>query len=111
MRSGVIRTSVRSRRACRMISWPAANGIRCVKPSRATLSPSCTSSATASSRRRRSATFVAPVRLDGTHPTVGLVHHPQHVLEVKQVILHRALGARRVALLDRGEQRLVLLLD
>ena len=31
--SGVIRTRVRSRRPCRMISCPAATGIRCVKPS------------------------------------------------------------------------------
>src|SRR6266508_121882 len=48
MRSGVIRTRVRSRRRWRMISWPAANGIRWVKPSSATVSPSWTSSATAS---------------------------------------------------------------
>src|ERR687891_1561871 len=35
MTSGVIRTTVRSRRPWRMISWPAANGIRWVKPSSA----------------------------------------------------------------------------
>src|SRR3954470_15773789 len=50
MTSGVIRTTVRSRRPWRMISWPAANGIRCVKPSSATVSPSCTCSAMASAR-------------------------------------------------------------
>ena len=33
--SGVIRTRVKSRRPWRMISWPAANGMRWVKPSRA----------------------------------------------------------------------------
>src|SRR3954467_8837029 len=45
--SGVMRTSVRSRRRCRMTSCPAAMGMRWVKPSSATVSPSCTSSATA----------------------------------------------------------------
>src|SRR3954462_13652688 len=48
--SGVIRTSVRSRLRWRMISCPAATGIRWVKPSRATVSPSWTRSATASAR-------------------------------------------------------------
>src|SRR3954468_8864686 len=43
-----MRTSVRSRRPWRMISWPAANGIRCVNPSRATVIPSRTCSAIAS---------------------------------------------------------------
>src|SRR5438132_665944 len=40
MMSGVIRTSVRSRRSLRISSWPAAKGIRWVNPSRATVSPS-----------------------------------------------------------------------
>src|SRR3954454_3642721 len=48
--SGVIRTSVRSRLRCRMSSCPAATGIRWVKPSRATVSPSLTRSRTASAR-------------------------------------------------------------
>jgi hypothetical protein len=48
MRSGVIRASVRSRFRWRMISWPAANEMRCVKPSIATVSPSRTTAATAS---------------------------------------------------------------
>src|SRR3954454_23275052 len=43
-----MRTSVRSRRPWRMISWPAANGMRCVNPSRATVIPSRTCSAIAS---------------------------------------------------------------
>src|SRR4051794_38488293 len=43
-----MRASVRPRRPCRMISWPAANGMRWVKPSSATVSPSRTSPATAS---------------------------------------------------------------
>ena len=38
-----MRMSVRSRRRWRMISWPAAKQMRCVKPSMATLSPSRTS--------------------------------------------------------------------
>src|ERR1700733_1651277 len=45
MTSGVIRISSSSFRFWRRISCPAANGIRWVNPSRATLSPSRTSSA------------------------------------------------------------------
>src|SRR5438874_2769781 len=37
-----MRMRCRPRRRWRMISWPAANGIRCVKPSSATLAPSRT---------------------------------------------------------------------
>src|SRR6478752_247015 len=48
MTSGVIRASVRLRFFWRMISWPAANEIRWVNPSIATVSPSRTSSRTAS---------------------------------------------------------------
>src|SRR3989304_5341250 len=43
-----MRASVRWRLRCRMISCPAAKQMRCVKPSIATVSPSWTSSATAS---------------------------------------------------------------
>src|ERR671918_3090517 len=43
-----MRTSARSRFPCRMSSCPAACGIRCVNPSSATVSPSCTWAATAS---------------------------------------------------------------
>src|SRR4051794_6696591 len=57
MTSGVSRARVRSRRPWRMISWPAANPMRCVKPSMATVSPSRTRSATAS---RMVATLEAP---------------------------------------------------
>ena len=35
-----MRTRCSSRRPCRISSWPAANGIRCVKPSSATQAPS-----------------------------------------------------------------------
>src|SRR5829696_8026688 len=45
-----MRTSVRSRRRWRMTSCPAAMGMRWVKPSSATVSPSCTRSATAELR-------------------------------------------------------------
>src|SRR5512146_1448730 len=48
MRSGVSRASVRSRLRCRMISCPAAKQMRWVNPSIATVSPSWTSSRTAS---------------------------------------------------------------
>src|SRR3954454_11569363 len=49
-RSGVMRISSSSRRPWRMISCPAAKGMRCVKPSIATASPSWTRSATASAK-------------------------------------------------------------
>src|ERR1051325_6581149 len=48
MTSGVIRARVRLRFRWRMISWPAANEMRWVKPSIATVSPSRTTSRTAS---------------------------------------------------------------
>src|SRR5687768_14792636 len=48
MMSGVMRTSMRSRRPWRITSCPAANGIRCVNPSIATVWPSFTCRATAS---------------------------------------------------------------
>src|SRR5689334_14862272 len=48
-----MRISVRSRLPWRMISCPAAKGIRCVKPSSATVMPSCTVVATASARERK----------------------------------------------------------
>src|SRR5262245_60641938 len=56
-----MRTRVRLRRRCRMISWPAANGMRWVKPSSATVSPSRTCSATASRSWR--------IRANGSDPT------------------------------------------
>ena len=56
MMSGVIRMSVRSRRCCRITSWPAACGIRWVKPSIATVSPSRTVAAIASASVTISAT-------------------------------------------------------
>src|SRR4051794_7998391 len=48
--SGVSRASVRSRLRWRMISCPAATGMRWVKPSSTTVSPSWTRSAMASDR-------------------------------------------------------------
>src|SRR6476646_11838333 len=48
MTSGVSRARVSSRLRWRMISWPAANEMRCVNPSIATVSPSRTRSAMAS---------------------------------------------------------------
>src|SRR3954452_23338563 len=42
--------SVRRRRPWRMISWPAAKGMRWVKPSSATSEPSTTIASTASAR-------------------------------------------------------------
>src|SRR3954466_15344815 len=78
-----MRQSVRSRRPWRMISCPAAKQIRWVKPSIATVSPSRTSSATAS---RIVATLLVIAALAGDlgaglledrHGRVGLVL-PEH---------------------------------
>src|SRR4051794_30535904 len=49
-----MRIKVRSLRPCRRISCAAAKGMRCVKPSSATESPSCTKRATAFSRSNHS---------------------------------------------------------
>src|SRR3954471_1141707 len=68
--SGVIRTSVRSRLRCRMSSCPAATGIRCVKPSRATVSPSWTRSETASA----SEVISACVRMKNNRSDVEQYH-------------------------------------
>src|SRR4029453_10737944 len=81
--SGVMRTSVRSRRPWRMISWPAAWGMRWVNPSRATTSPSCTWAATASWRGVMVATPSAPrvpgwdvgVHVDPDRLRVGVAPH------------------------------------
>src|SRR5579862_8797338 len=50
MMSGDMRTSMRSRRPWRITSCPAANGMRCVKPSIARVWPSFTKRETASAR-------------------------------------------------------------
>src|SRR4051812_10957314 len=47
-----------------MSSWPAACGIRCVKPSSATVSPSCTGSRTASARGTSSANLRGLMRVE-----------------------------------------------
>src|SRR4051812_15765353 len=59
-----MRISVRSRRPWRMISCPAANGIRWVKPSSARVLPSCTYVAIASDRVRNSAIGAAPLQVE-----------------------------------------------
>src|SRR6478752_3841081 len=86
MTSGVSRASVRSRRRWRMISWPAENPIRCVKPSMATVSPSRTRSAIAS---RIEATLpglgrLAGVELDSDHQALAA-----HVLHQRGVALEQ----------------------
>src|SRR5690242_17470127 len=98
-----------------MSSCPAANGIRCVKPSRATVSPSCTSPAIASERGTISATSArtlgvaarrrrrpgplleAPqVRLQLLHPRIERVLAPGDprpgVLDLPLGLLELALG-------------------
>src|SRR5271163_210070 len=60
-----MRISVRLRRRWRISSCPAAKGIRCVNPSSATESPSCTNSAAASRNDTRVAT-ISPRSLPGS---------------------------------------------
>src|SRR5215472_6726143 len=58
-----MRIRCRSRRPWRMISWPAAKGIRCVKPSSARLWPSCTWVAMASASGSSFTTLLLDDRL------------------------------------------------
>src|SRR6478736_8340358 len=76
-----MRIRCRSRLPWRISSWPAANGIRCVKPSSATLAPSATCAAIAS--RSESAC------------TRGLLHHRARLLA--QVLLQVVEGRDRLA--------------
>src|SRR5438093_1390381 len=117
--SGVIRTSVSSRRLCRTISCPAACGIKCVNPSSATMSPSETSSRTASPRVTTSAIAlererVSRPRLHRHPPQLGeLVDHgltaeppPAGVLDAAE--RHLGLVADRLVV-DVHDPRLELL--
>src|SRR5436190_17675539 len=60
-----MRISVRFLRPCRMISCPAANGIRCVKPSSASDWPSRTWRAMASRSERNSTLTKSPALVGG----------------------------------------------
>src|ERR1700683_2608128 len=64
--SGGMRTSVRLCVFWRIISGPAANGIKCVKPSIATTSPSWTNRATACERLNNSAIGWSKYRSNGS---------------------------------------------
>src|SRR4029453_11970412 len=75
-----MRTRVRSRRPCRITSCPAACGIRCVKPSSATVSQSCTSSWTASASGTISA--ISP---DLDRERVAAARH-RHPVEVRELV-------------------------
>src|SRR4051794_40521905 len=110
MRSGVSRHRVRSRLRWRMISCPAANEIRCVNPSIATVSPSRTSSATASR---------IDVTLPGTDPPVSIRSGPsaarvyraldvdrRHQWQVVRRPRDERDPVRRVARRDLRDQRL-----
>src|SRR3981081_4693353 len=83
MMSGVILTSTRSRRCWRALSCPAAWGIKCVKPSSATTSPSWMSSLTASLRDTIVA-ICSPNRaeLDRGVARSGRGGHPPHRCEL-----------------------------
>src|SRR5215207_10826170 len=95
-----MRTSVRSRRPCRASSAPAANGIRCVKPSSATTSPSRTS-ATASVSETSSAKPLERERV-----RAALDGDPAHLGEL--VDDRRAAEAPEAAVLDAAEWHLRL---
>src|SRR6476619_6088739 len=88
--SGVIRTRCRLRRPWRMISCAAACGMRCVKPSSASVSPSWTCSAIASRRLQ----IIVDLELDGIDAGLAGTNHLRQlgrsVLPHQQ---HRALRA------------------
>src|SRR3990172_1393600 len=88
-----MRASVRSRLRCRMISCPAAKQMRCVKPSIATVSPSWTSSATAS--------FIVVTLLHIGRPPI--FRTPEHAELVALGVAH--LRPERAALLDEATHR------
>src|SRR3954454_15951539 len=103
--SGVIRISVSSRRPCRAISWPAAYGIRWVKPSSATTSPSRTRDSTASlsdviTRTGPLERERVPFALDGDPAQLG-------------ELVHRRLAAEAppARVLDAAERHLRLVAD
>src|SRR5215212_6033654 len=103
MRSGVIRMSVRSARRWRTISWPAANGIRWVKPSSATLSPSWISSVTASSSDMSSATALGFLPADRRSPAQreGLQKATEYIKQFVLRKLSEIAGGSHVALRQR----------
>jgi hypothetical protein len=72
-----MRISVRSLRRWRIISCPAANGLRCVKPSIANVEPSCTSAAIASRIVVISARNPPPNQLDN-RTNWRTLHRPLH---------------------------------
>src|SRR6185369_15182031 len=67
--SGVMRISFRLRRFWRMISWPAAVGMRCVKPSSASVWPSFTKRRTASARGMIRDSIIGPSAFRGIEET------------------------------------------
>src|SRR5438034_3676770 len=108
--SGVIRTSVSPRRCCRTISCPAACGIRCVKPSSATTSPSWTSSSIASPIGTISATRWGRSRpLEGEWVRAALDGDPAEVGEL--VDDGAAAEAPEAGVLDAAERHLRLVAD
>src|SRR5215211_9079223 len=101
-----MRTSVSSRRSCRISSCPAACGIRWVKPSSATTSPSCTSSRTASASGTISA--ISPC-LEGEGMRTALHRHPAELREL--IDRGRPAEPAEPALLDAAERHLRLVGD
>src|SRR5580658_1380892 len=93
-----MRTRVRCLRPCRSTSWAAANGIRWVKPSMATQSPSRTLAATASAREQKT----------GMKRAAALQSIPERLDLLQQ--LFTAIGEERRNL-HRSAQLLVRLID
>src|SRR5256885_13160506 len=97
-----MRISVRSRFRCRISSCPAACGIRCVKPSTATTSPSDTRSRTASLRDA-----ITRLGSEGEWVSLAAHGHPAQLRELvddrlsaeaaEPAVLHTSEGHRRLA--------------
>src|SRR5262245_56807592 len=86
MRSGVMRISVSPLRPWRMISWPAACGMRWVKPSSATVSPSRTADVIASAREEIHAIRNFPVGVPYLRPPIDRVKWlSRHKLELQRI--------------------------
>src|SRR6185503_8294118 len=96
-----MRISASSRRRCRMISCPAACGIRCVKPSSATVSPSRTRAEIASASETISATALT---LRGCRRCLRALELGR-VLEVDDLVVAEELD--QAVLADQEAERLV----
>src|SRR6266702_6193525 len=108
MRSGVMRIRVRFLRRWRMTSWPAANGMRWVNPSIATVSPSRRTSSTASAReRKRDIEALLCVSHNRSEPVPGACVGDLLCLDQASVGPLLLLLGRQLGLRQLGEEALV----